>query len=88
MAVFLFFLFWILNFPVPVLLQDFLEEAGAGHRCDLQANLLRRGCGPEFTEKSDIKVDVNATVGSTQVSPRDIAVTLTPGRLRRALACR
>ncbi|XP_051927792.1 integrin beta-8 isoform X1 [Hippocampus zosterae] len=59
--------------------EDFLEEAGAGHRCDLRANLLRRGCGPEFTENSDVKVDVDTTVGSTQVSPRDIAVTLAPG---------
>ncbi|XP_077405482.1 integrin beta-8 [Vanacampus margaritifer] len=59
--------------------EDFLEGTGAGHRCDLQVNLLKRGCGPEFIEKSDVKVDVNTTVSSTQVSPRDISVTLTPG---------
>ncbi|KAM9776379.1 integrin beta-8 isoform X1 [Syngnathus typhle] len=59
--------------------KDFLEGAGSGHRCDLQVNLLRKGCGPEFTEKSDVKVEVNATVSSTQVSPRDISLTLAPG---------
>ncbi|KAL7382688.1 hypothetical protein ABVT39_026571 [Epinephelus coioides] len=30
-------------------------------------------------EQSEIKVEVNATVSSTQVSPRDISVTLRPG---------
>uniref|UniRef100_A0A3Q2XTV1 Integrin beta n=1 Tax=Hippocampus comes TaxID=109280 RepID=A0A3Q2XTV1_HIPCM len=49
--------------------EDFLEEAGAGHRCDLQVNLLRRGCGPEFTENSDVKVDVNATVVDILCAP-------------------
>ncbi|XP_061615458.1 integrin beta-8 isoform X1 [Phyllopteryx taeniolatus] len=59
--------------------EDFLDGAGAGYRCDLQVNLLRKGCGPEFTEKSDLKVEVNATVSSTQVSPQDVSITLTPG---------
>ncbi|XP_077446305.1 integrin beta-8 [Stigmatopora argus] len=58
--------------------EDFLDGSGARHRCDLQTNLLRSGCGPEFTE-SGVKVEVDADVGGTQVNPRDITVTLTPG---------
>lgn len=49
-------------------------------RCDLPVNLLRRGCEAEFMEQSEIKVEVNATISSTQVSPRDISITLRPGR--------
>ncbi|XP_054618802.1 integrin beta-8 isoform X3 [Dunckerocampus dactyliophorus] len=59
--------------------EDFLDGAGSSHRCDLQVNLLRKGCGPEFTEHSKVKVEVNATTSSTQVSPPDISITLTPG---------
>ncbi|XP_049890900.1 integrin beta-8 isoform X1 [Epinephelus moara] len=59
--------------------EDFLDGAGPNQRCDLPVKLLRRGCGPEFMEQSEIKVEVNATVSSTQVSPRDISVTLRPG---------
>ncbi|XP_076006195.1 integrin beta-8 [Genypterus blacodes] len=59
--------------------EGFLDGAGVNQRCDLPANLLRRGCGPEFIEQPEVRVEVNATVGSTQVSPSDISITLTPG---------
>nr|XP_057902895.1 integrin beta-8 isoform X2 [Doryrhamphus excisus] len=59
--------------------EDFLDGAASSHRCDLQVNLLRKGCGPEFTERSKVKVEVNATTSSTQVSPQDISITLTAG---------
>uniref|UniRef100_A0A3B3VUU1 Integrin beta n=1 Tax=Poecilia latipinna TaxID=48699 RepID=A0A3B3VUU1_9TELE len=49
------------------------------HRCDLPDNLRRRGCRPEFMERSDVKVEVDATLNSTQVSPREISITLRPG---------
>ncbi|XP_035039560.1 integrin beta-8 [Hippoglossus stenolepis] len=59
--------------------ENFQDGLWPGHRCDLPVNLLRRGCGPELMEQSEVKVEVNATVGSTQVSPADISITLTPG---------
>uniref|UniRef100_A0A4W6EXQ7 Integrin beta n=1 Tax=Lates calcarifer TaxID=8187 RepID=A0A4W6EXQ7_LATCA len=58
---------------------DFQDGSWPGQRCDLPVNLLRKGCGPEFLEQSEVKVEVNATIGSTQVSPRDINITLRPG---------
>lgn len=62
--------------------QDFLDGTAPGRRCDLPVKLLERGCEAEFIEQSEVKVEVNATVSSTQVSPRDISVTLRPGRRR------
>nr|XP_019945947.1 PREDICTED: integrin beta-8 [Paralichthys olivaceus] len=59
--------------------ENFQDGLWPGHRCDLPVNLLRRGCGPELMEQSEVKVEVNATMGSTQVSPADISITLTPG---------
>ncbi|KAK5883768.1 hypothetical protein CesoFtcFv8_020064 [Champsocephalus esox] len=59
--------------------EDFLDGAVASQRCDLPVKLLRRGCEPEFMEQSEVKVEVNATTSSTQVSPQDISVTLRPG---------
>ncbi|KAM9824147.1 integrin beta-8 [Neosynchiropus ocellatus] len=59
--------------------QDFLEGASSSYRCDLPASLLKRGCEPEFMEQTEIKVEVNATISSTQVSPRDISIHLRPG---------
>lgn len=50
-----------------------------GRRCDLPVNLLRRGCGPEFMEQTETKVEVNATTSTGQVSPQDISITLRPG---------
>ncbi|XP_074543787.1 integrin beta-8 [Halichoeres trimaculatus] len=59
--------------------EDFLDGAGPGQRCDLPEKLLNRGCEPEFLEQSEVKVEVNTTISSTQVSPQDISVTLRPG---------
>ncbi|XP_034016876.1 integrin beta-8 [Thalassophryne amazonica] len=59
--------------------EGFLDGAGPNFRCDLLVNLLSRGCGSEFIEQSDIKVKVNTSASSTQVSPRDIGITLTAG---------
>lgn len=59
--------------------EDFLDGARLSQRCDLPDNLLRRGCALEFMEQSKVKVEVNATISSTQVSPRDISITLRPG---------
>ncbi|XP_041823346.1 integrin beta-8 isoform X1 [Melanotaenia boesemani] len=59
--------------------EDFLRGAEQSHRCDLSENLRRRGCDPEFMEQLETKVEVNATLSSTQVSPRDISITLRPG---------
>uniref|UniRef100_A0A7N6B4M8 Integrin beta n=1 Tax=Anabas testudineus TaxID=64144 RepID=A0A7N6B4M8_ANATE len=59
--------------------EDFLDGSWPNQRCDLPVNLLRRGCGLEFMEQSENKVEVNATTSSTQVSPQDISVTLRPG---------
>lgn len=60
--------------------QDFLNGADLGWRCDLPENLLKRGCEAESMERWETKVVVNTTISSTQVSPGDISITLTPGR--------
>ncbi|KAM4631511.1 integrin beta-8 [Polymixia lowei] len=59
--------------------EGFLDGAGVNQRCDLPLNLLKKGCGLEFIEQPEVKVEVNATLSSTQVSPRDISITLKPG---------
>ncbi|KAM8767774.1 integrin beta-8 [Acanthopagrus schlegelii] len=59
--------------------EAFLDEAGLSLRCDRPVNLLRRGCEVEFMEQAEMKVEVNATISSTQVSPQDISITLRPG---------
>ncbi|KAM9738498.1 integrin beta-8 [Menidia menidia] len=59
--------------------EDFLHGAEPSHRCDLAENLLRRGCEREFMEQSEVKVEVDATLSSTQVSPKEISITLRPG---------
>ncbi|KAG7245021.1 hypothetical protein INR49_023587 [Caranx melampygus] len=59
--------------------EDFQDGLWMGRRCDLPVNLLRRGCGLEFMEQTEIKVEVNATSSTTQVSPQDVSVTLRPG---------
>ncbi|RVE66964.1 hypothetical protein OJAV_G00112610 [Oryzias javanicus] len=58
--------------------EDFLNKAGPSHRCDLPEKLLRRGCGLDFMELSEIKVEVDRLTGS-QVSPQNINITLRPG---------
>ncbi|XP_029022960.1 integrin beta-8 [Betta splendens] len=59
--------------------EDFLDGPWPSQRCDLAVNLLRRGCGSDFVERWRAEVEVNATLGSTQVSPQDVAVALRPG---------
>ncbi|TWW65133.1 Integrin beta-8 [Takifugu flavidus] len=59
--------------------EDFLNGADLGWRCDLPENLLNRGCEAESMERWETKVVVNTTISSTQVSPGDISITLTPG---------
>lgn len=61
-------------------IQDFLNGAASGLRCDLPENLLKRGCEAKSMERWETKVEVNATTSSTQVSPGEISVTLRPGR--------
>lgn len=61
-------------------LQDFLDGTAPSRRCGLPMTLLRRGCEAEFIEQAEVKVEVEAAVGSTQVSPRDVSVSLRPGR--------
>ncbi|XP_011479118.1 integrin beta-8 [Oryzias latipes] len=58
--------------------EDFLDKVGPSHRCDLPGNLQKRGCGPEFLELSEIKVEVGRLT-RTQVSPQHISITLRPG---------
>uniref|UniRef100_A0A1A8BUL9 Integrin beta n=1 Tax=Nothobranchius kadleci TaxID=1051664 RepID=A0A1A8BUL9_NOTKA len=59
--------------------KDFLYGSEPSRRCDLPENLRRRGCGSEFIEQSEVKVELNATLSGTQVSPRGISITLRPG---------
>ncbi|KAM6974253.1 LOW QUALITY PROTEIN: integrin beta-8 [Tautogolabrus adspersus] len=59
--------------------EDYLDGTGPSQRCDLSERLLSRGCEADFMERSEVKVEVNATISSTQVSPRDISITLRPG---------
>ncbi|KAG7501244.1 hypothetical protein JOB18_043641 [Solea senegalensis] len=60
-------------------MENFQDGLWPGPRCDLPANLLRRGCAPEFMEQAEVKVEVNTNISSVQVSPRDIVITLRPG---------
>lgn len=49
-------------------------------RCDLPLTLLRKGCGLDSMEHPQVRVEVDATLSSTQVTPSRIQVTLRPGR--------
>lgn len=60
--------------------QDFLDGMAPSRRCDLPLKLLKKGCEAEFIEQAEVKVEVEAAVGSTQVSPGRANVTLRPGR--------
>lgn len=59
--------------------QDFLDGTAPSQRCGLPMTLHRRGCEAEFIEQAEVKVEAEAAVGSTQVSPRDISIALRPG---------
>ncbi|KAL0167136.1 hypothetical protein M9458_038980, partial [Cirrhinus mrigala] len=50
-------------------------------RCGSVSDLRVRGCEEAFIENPNVKVEVNATVGSSQVSPREINIHLRPGNI-------
>ncbi|XP_017576439.1 integrin beta-8 [Pygocentrus nattereri] len=57
----------------------FLDGAHVSERCDSAAQLLLKGCAEEFIENPRVKVEVNTTLSSSQVAPRDISIQLRPG---------
>ncbi|KAL2080644.1 hypothetical protein ACEWY4_024437 [Coilia grayii] len=59
--------------------EDFLDGAHVSQRCDSVSSLLRKGCRVELIESPQVRVEVDATLGSTQVAPRRINVQLQPG---------
>lgn len=59
--------------------EDFLDGAHVSQRCDSTSSLLRKGCRQEFIESHQVKVEVDATLSSTQVAPRRISIQLRPG---------
>uniref|UniRef100_A0AAY4DAM1 Integrin beta n=1 Tax=Denticeps clupeoides TaxID=299321 RepID=A0AAY4DAM1_9TELE len=48
-------------------------------RCDSAANLLRKGCSENMMANPQVRVEVNATLSSSQVAPRDVSLHLRPG---------
>lgn len=63
-----------------LLLQSFLDGAHISKRCDTAAQLMLNGCEEEFIENPGVKVEVNMTLSSSQVTPRDISIQLRPGK--------
>lgn len=63
----------------PLYNQDFLDGAHVSQRCDSTSSLLRKGCREEFIQSPRVKVEVDATLSSTQVAPRKISIQLRPG---------
>ncbi|XP_028819644.1 integrin beta-8-like isoform X2 [Denticeps clupeoides] len=59
--------------------EDFLDGAHASQRCDSAANLLRKGCSENMMANPQVRVEVNATLSSSQVAPRDVSLHLRPG---------
>ncbi|KAG5264333.1 hypothetical protein AALO_G00252570 [Alosa alosa] len=59
--------------------EDFLDGAHVSQRCDSASSLVRKGCREEFIESHRVKVEVDATISSTQVAPRRISAQLGPG---------
>ncbi|XP_012686969.1 integrin beta-8 [Clupea harengus] len=59
--------------------EDFLDGAHVSQRCDSTSSLLRKGCREEFIQSPRVKVEVDATLSSTQVAPRKISIQLRPG---------
>ncbi|XP_006636260.2 integrin beta-8 [Lepisosteus oculatus] len=60
--------------------EGFLDGAPVSERCDLISNLEKKGCALDFIERPSVKVVVDASTSSTQVTPRDVTVQLWPGR--------
>ncbi|KAK9958128.1 hypothetical protein ABG768_012302 [Culter alburnus] len=59
--------------------ERFLDGAYVSQRCGTVSDLRVRGCEEEFIENPNVKVEVNATVSSSQVAPREISIHLRPG---------
>uniref|UniRef100_A0A8C1W1S7 Integrin beta n=1 Tax=Cyprinus carpio TaxID=7962 RepID=A0A8C1W1S7_CYPCA len=59
--------------------ERFLDGAHVSQRCGSVSDLRVRGCEEAFIENPNVKVEVNATISSTQVSPREINIHLRPG---------
>ncbi|KAK2836289.1 hypothetical protein Q7C36_014158 [Tachysurus vachellii] len=59
--------------------KSFLDGAHISKRCDTAAQLMLNGCEEEFIENPGVKVEVNMTLSSSQVTPRDISIQLRPG---------
>ncbi|MCI4391893.1 hypothetical protein PGIGA_G00139580 [Pangasianodon gigas] len=59
--------------------KSFLDGVHVSKRCDSAAQLRLKGCGEEFIENPEVKVEVNMTLSSSQVTPRDISIQLRPG---------
>uniref|UniRef100_A0A8C2C909 Integrin beta n=1 Tax=Cyprinus carpio TaxID=7962 RepID=A0A8C2C909_CYPCA len=57
----------------------FLDGAHVSQRCGSVSDLRVRGCEEAFIQNPNVRVEVNATVGSSQVSPREINIHLRPG---------
>lgn len=59
--------------------ERFLDGAHVSQRCGSVSDLRVRGCEEEFIENPKVKVEVNATISSSQVAPREITIHLRPG---------
>uniref|UniRef100_A0A672M8Z6 Integrin beta n=1 Tax=Sinocyclocheilus grahami TaxID=75366 RepID=A0A672M8Z6_SINGR len=59
--------------------ERFLDGAHVSQRCGSVSDLRVRGCEEAFIQNPNVKVEVNATIGSSQVSPREINIHLRPG---------
>uniref|UniRef100_A0A673J0M8 Integrin beta n=1 Tax=Sinocyclocheilus rhinocerous TaxID=307959 RepID=A0A673J0M8_9TELE len=59
--------------------EKFLDGAHVSQRCGSVSDLRVRGCEEAFIENPNVKVEVNATISSSQVSPREINIDLRPG---------
>ncbi|KAK3512182.1 hypothetical protein QTP70_031868, partial [Hemibagrus guttatus] len=59
--------------------KSFLDGAHISKRCDSADQLMLKGCEEEFIENPGVKVEVNMTLSSSQVTPQDISIQLRPG---------
>ncbi|XP_036393776.1 integrin beta-8-like isoform X2 [Megalops cyprinoides] len=59
--------------------EGFLDGAQVNERCDIVANLVRKGCKMEFIDHPEVIVEVDTTQSSVQVTPREITIQIRPG---------
>ncbi|TRY72896.1 hypothetical protein DNTS_021711 [Danionella cerebrum] len=59
--------------------ERFQDGAHVSQRCGSVSELRIRGCEEAFIENPQVKVEVNATISSSQVAPREITIHLRPG---------